>query len=189
MPIVGSFAGASARAYGLGAGVKLSITGFNSIASTLVGSGGASNIEFLAIPSTYTHLQLRILSFASTADTDVNIQFNTDTASNYAWHRFASLQTSVYADAGLTQSFGIVGRTGSGSDMFGVSICDIVDYKNTNKFKTTRGFFGRNSNGTGNVWFGSSLWRSTSAISSIKIYPASGTFSQYTRASLYGIEG
>jgi len=189
MPIVGSFAGASARAYGLGAGTRVSTTGFNSIASTLVGSGGASNVEFLAIPSTYTHLQLRILSFASTADVDVNIQYNSDTAANYAWHRFAGIQSSVYVDAGLNQNYGFIGRAGSGTNMFGVSVCDILDYKNTNKFKTTRALFGRNSNGTGQVWFGSSLWRSTSAITSIKVYPNAGTWSQYTRVSLYGIEG
>lgn len=188
MPLLGTFAGASSRAYGQRAG-RIAVTGFNSIASTLVGAGGASNVEFLAIPQTYKHLQIRILSFASTADTDIQIQFNSDTASNYAWHRFASLQSSVYADAGLTQSFGIIGRGGSGTNMFGIAICDILDYNNTNKLKTTRSVFGRNSNGTGNVWVGSSLWRSTNAITSIKVYPNAGTFSQNTRVSLYGIEG
>ena len=61
---------------------------FESIATTTVGSGGTSSIDFTSIPSTYQHLQLRIISRVSNADTGDNIflQFNGDTSSNYSWH-------------------------------------------------------------------------------------------------------
>ena len=59
MPIVGSFAGASARAYGLGAG-GVAIGDFESISTTVL-TGNQSTIDFTSIPQTFTHLQLRII--------------------------------------------------------------------------------------------------------------------------------
>ena len=56
-----------------------------SIATATVTSGGASTITFSSIPSTYTHLQIRILGrgASATATNVVNIWINGDTASTY----------------------------------------------------------------------------------------------------------
>jgi hypothetical protein len=41
----------------------------------------------------------------------------------------------------------------------------------------------------GEAFFMSSLWMSTSAITSIKLYPNTGNWAQYSHFALYGIKG
>jgi hypothetical protein len=77
---------------------------------------------------------------------------------------------------------------------FGVSIVDILDYANTNKYKTVRVLSGVDFNGTlagygGYVGPLSGNWRNTSAITSIKINAQTGNFTQYSQFALYGIKG
>jgi hypothetical protein len=46
------------------------------------------------------------------------------------------------------------------------------------------------SSPVGEIYFGSNLWLSTSAITSLVIVPRTGTnFVQYTQFALYGIKG
>jgi hypothetical protein len=65
-------------------------------------------------------------------------------------------------------------------------VMDILDYANTNKYKTTRALYSWDSNGSGYVEFNSNNWRSTSAITSIVLTPAN-SFAQYTNISIYGV--
>jgi hypothetical protein len=69
----------------------------------------------------------------------------------------------------------------------GVSITDILDYANTNKYKTTFVMAGRDENGLGYVWLNSAVWLNFSPITSITVSAANGSLSQYTSVALYGI--
>jgi hypothetical protein len=163
---------------------------YESIATVTVGSGGSATIEFTSIPATYTHLQLRGIVKCTTDDDDLGLRFNSDSGTNYGGHRIYGSGASATADSILTRSqWDYAGRTGSGTSNFGVSVIDILDYTNTNKYKTTRALFGRDSNGSGWAMFSSGLWRSTSAITSITFVPSGGNFAQYTQFALYGIKG
>ena len=68
-------------------------TSYESIATVTVGSGGSSSIDFTSIPSTYTHLQLRMTARCTAQSggnpTNVYLRFNSDSGSNYAWHQLA----------------------------------------------------------------------------------------------------
>lgn len=192
MPIVGSFAGASSRAYGLQAGLAIP-TGFNSISTLTVGASAQSTLEFTSIPQTYKHLQIRGIVRGSSIDA-FRVQFNSDTSTNYSFHYlFGARGGSSGSSNGTTQSYGIglwsMGMPSSAST-FAFCIYDILDYKDTNKFKTVRGFDGWDANGTGGIETLSYNWRSTSAITSIKLFPSTGgvTFQQYSTFALYGIE-
>jgi len=103
MPIVGSFAGASARSYGLGAGA-LALDGFYQIATTTLATTAAS-IEFTSIPQTYTHLQIRgIARFSgATASDNMRLTFNSDTSAVYANHLLLGTGASAVSgnDIGL----------------------------------------------------------------------------------------
>jgi hypothetical protein len=163
---------------------------YESIATVTVGSGGSATIEFTSIPATYTHLQLRGIVKCTTNDDDLGLRFNSDSATNYDGHRVYGSGSSASADSSITKSqWDFAGRTGSGTSNFGVSVIDILDYANTNKYKTTRALYGRDSNGSGWAMFSSGLWRSTSAITSITFVPSGGNFAQYTQFALYGIKG
>ena len=168
-----------------------------------VGSGGAANIEFTSIPSTYTHLQIRSIaqSDRGTYGIDsIQIQLNSDTSSNYATHWLYGDGSSASAGAITTNTYlrpgdGLIGTsTGNSSLVWGAAIIDFLDYKNTNKYKTVRALQGVDLNGTvasvgGRVGLGSGVWLSTNAVTSIKIYPQAGTkWNQYSSFALYGIK-
>ena len=71
-----------------------------------------------------------------------------------------------------------------------MSVLDILDYDNTTKAKTTRAFTGYDANGSGAVALMGGAWYNTSAITSISIFPQSGTaFTAGSIVTLYGILG
>lgn len=153
---------------------------FESIATATVGSGGATDVTFSSIPQTYTHLQIRgILNGGGT-----QIVVNGDTGANYRRHVLYGDGSS--AASATATNFSIA--TGSTSaNIFGGNIIDILDYTNTNKYKTFRNLAGVDANGSGEAILHSGLWLSTSAITSIKFQ--SGTIAQYSHLALYGIKG
>lgn len=168
------------------------LTDFYQIATTTVGSGGAADITFSNIPATYTHLQIRGIGRSTFADTDVNVyfQFNADTATNYSDHAIygtgASAASYGNANNNIPAMFRITGGN-STANRFGVGVADILDYRDTNKFKTTRSLSGHDQNGSGLVFLFSSNWRNTNAITSVKLFPAAGNFAQYSSFQLYGV--
>jgi hypothetical protein len=194
MGFLGTFAGASSRAYGLQAGGLLG--DFESIATITVTGATQADIEFTSIPQTYRHLQIRYIGRDNSATTDKNVelQFNSDTGSNYSQHGMYSNNTSTPGGFGnLNQTNILAGRvTGASStaNIFGCCVVDILDYTNTNKYKTTRTLTSNDQNGSGYVFFESGNWRSTSAITSIKLKPADGnSWVTNSTFALYGIKG
>jgi hypothetical protein len=165
---------------------------YESISTVTVGSGGASNIEFTSIPSTFTHLQIRFNGFYSGSGSSL-MQINSDTGSNYSYHYLGRAgSNTVVAGSGATQSNIFLGNTPQTQPSYPLShIIDILDYKNTNKYKTIRLLSGADTNGNGASWVGllSGSWQNTNAITSIKLYPSTGNLNQYTKATLYGIKG
>lgn len=164
-----------------------------------VGSAGASSITFSSIPSTYKHLQIRGIMRITTGTAgtnDLQIRFNSDSGSNYAYHALMGSGAAAQIGAASTQTIGTAGRAviprnSSGASIYGTIVTDILDYANTSKYKTLRGLGGMDNNSTnGYISLTSSLWQSTSAITSITLTDeGSGTFSQYSTFSLYGIKG
>jgi hypothetical protein len=163
------------------------------IGTTTVGAGGSATITFSSIPATYTHLQIRALCKSTIADSSVGSifgQFNSDTGSNYARH-YVNGSGSAAASSGsasITSMFFGTNINANVSNGFASNVIDILDYANTNKYKTTRSLSGADSNGAGFVQFMSGLWMNTAAITSITILPVSDSFAQYSSFALYGIK-
>lgn len=167
---------------------------FESIATVSVGSGGQSTVEFSSIPATYKHLQIRGIARsnrAAFASDPLLIQVNSDTATNYSWHYLVGDGSSASSAAGATQSsmtnYLIANNTVS--NVFGAFVIDVLDYANTNIYKTFRSLMGVDNNGSGFISLNSGNWRSTSAITSIKLTAQNGDLMQYSHFALYGIKG
>lgn len=199
MPLISTRANASARGYGMfGGAAALPLTGFVSIATTIVGTGGATEVNFTDIPQVYKHLQVRaILRSTRSANSD-GPQFrlgngSVDTGSNYALHFIKGDGDAASANSAASISalgLGDLPAANRTSGVFGAFVLDILDYQNTGKFKTTRALNAYDSNGAGDLRFISGLWQSTSAINTIKFYPEIGpNFAQYSSFALYGIQG
>jgi hypothetical protein len=197
MPILGSLASGSTKSFGFGSFLEL--TDFFQIATTTLGSS-QSTITFSSIPQDYTHLQLRLSTKTnrlSAGIDDMRIRLNGDTGSNYSIHGIYDY-SGLYAFGNASIDYLTVqgaSSTDTVANVLGVAIVDLLDYANTNKYKTVRVLAGTNNNVTsgtnlGLTAFNSGNWRNTAAVTSITLTPATGTsFVQYSSASLYGIKG
>ena len=168
---------------------------YESIATVLVGSGGASSISFTSIPSTYQHLQIRWIARASSNgfnDSALRLRMNTDTSSTY-WNHFLS-GNGASASAGNQSNTGYINAGATStvnalSNTFAAGVLDIFDYANTNKNKTIRHLDGFDFNGSGQLQFFSGSWSSTTAINALTLTSASSQFEQHSSFALYGIKG
>ena len=165
---------------------------YESIA-TATGTGASGTITFSSIPSTYKHLQIRILGRSTVASTGASFRFyaNNDTTNNYSLHRLSGsgVNAAAAGTASTTMELGRITGASAASGLMGVTIIDVQDYESTTRNKTFRSFSGRDINGGGEVWLLSGLWMSTSAINEINLATSSGNWSTDTTISLYGIKG
>jgi hypothetical protein len=165
---------------------RVAANSYDSISTVTVGAGGSSSITFSSIPSTYKHLQIRMRT-KTTNTLDINFRFNGDTGNNYTGH-------GIYGDGSSAASITPytsypTGYVGYSPSINGASIIDVLDYQSTNKNKTCKILHGNDNNGSGYAMFNSSMWMSTSVITSMTILVASGTFEQHSSFALYGIKG
>ena len=180
----------------LSGGVAATTVAYDSIATVTVGVLGAASVDFTSIPSTYTHLQIRGIArdARASAQDSMNIKYNNDSGNNYVqYHELYGDGATAAAYLGATpaafMSLDRIAGATAGASIFGAVVIDILDYTNTNKYKTQRWLGGSDQNGSGVVAFGSGLWMSTSAINQITLTGASANLSQYSSFALYGIKG
>lgn len=170
------------------------LNSFESIAGTVVvGAGGQATVVFSNIPQNYKHLQIRIMSKSISTNDALDMQFNSDTGNNYSYHDLfgdgSSTGASVSAPRATMPIAGL-GPPSTNTNMFGAAIVDILDYADTNKYKTVRSLSGVDLNGSGVVVLTSNNWRSTSAVSTISLFLRTvAGFGQYSSFALYGIRG
>jgi hypothetical protein len=156
-----------------------------------------STISFNSIPSTYKHLQLRMLTRSNQTGVGsewILAQFNSDsTSGNYSFHYMGGDGANPATGYSLSPTGARIGLHWSASNpsnVFHGNIVDILDYTNSNKTKTVTSLVGSDTNsGTYNeVFFLSNNWHSTSTISSITL-TSNWTFGAYSKFALYGIKG
>jgi hypothetical protein len=167
---------------------------FDSIATAT--PSGTGTVTFSSIPSIYKHLQIRAIYRYGSAITSGNLlmRYNSDSGTNYSTHYLEADGASVGAGAysSIAQNY-MVNTIGGNAlaNTFEASVIDILDYQNTNKYKTTRWLQGYDVNGAGGfLEFQSGLWQNTAAISTISFSNNGGwTFAAGTHFALYGMKG
>lgn len=153
-------------------------------------SYSSADIIFSNIPPSYTDLVAIIFGRSDDASAswrDTRIQINSDSGANYS-------RTSLWGNGSTAASprnsnefsfyVASISAGQSSSGTFGSGICHFNSYSNTNIFKTML-FSGSRGD---SVWRTVNLWRSTSAISSLRFFPNVGNFIAGTSISLYGIK-
>lgn len=161
-------------------------------------SSTQSSIEFTNIPQTYKHLQIRGIGRISATEADdiagLIVQYNNDTASNYANH-FIIAQGSAVSTLTQTSQTGLytgyLPTNNSTGGCYSATVIDILDYSNTNKNTTQRSLNGNETNNSINtnsrVSFISGLWMNTAAVTSIRISSNYTSLLQNTSFALYGV--
>lgn len=164
------------------------------ISHTEVGSGGNATITLSSIPSTYDDLWLVCSirnSDSGSNNYNLEVQFNSDTATNYSRTRLISRNgNTISTSRQQNGTFLDIGSlTPGNANWYATNTVYIPNYKNTsyNKQFIWDGYSPYNGAGEFlNVSAG--LWRNTAAINSIKIVNSSATtFTQYSTFTLYGI--
>ena len=146
----------------------------NTLAST------ATNLTFSSIAGTYTDLVL-IANFKSSATDGISVQFNGDTASNYSWTLLYGTGTAAGSARYTSQTGVTIGYTTASN--FNTTICQFQNYSNATTYKT---LLSKSSAADYEVDAIAGLWRSTAAITSIKIN-CTGTLQIGSTFTLYGI--
>jgi hypothetical protein len=163
---------------------------FELIASTIA-DGSSQSVTFASVPSTYKHLQLRIVANANLATRYNLVRVNGDT-SNYKSHTLYGNGSTVYSDvpgAGTGAFVGGYYDVPSTTNQFGVAIVDILDYAVTTKNKTFRSLSGAQS-ATNIIGLHSGVFLSTAAVTSVSVTcSGGGYYTNGSRFSLYGIKG
>ena len=153
-----------------------------------VGSGGAANIDFTSIPSTYTDLVIVGSLRSDGAVNTCKINFNNN-STNYSNKRLYGTGSSAASDSAATTFASISAITESSftANTFGSFYCYIPNYAgSTNKSSTQDGV--NETNATAAVqMIVASLWSDTAAINRVTLAPTSGNFVQYSTAYLYGV--
>jgi len=168
---------------------------FESIATSLP-DAGATSLTFSSIPTTYKHLQMRIVARRN-ADGALaaSLRFNGDSGNNYMSHTSLASGTSTSYDnfSSQPQMQGIYVQVGTrAANNYGPAIYDFIDYMNTNKLKTVVYWGGvaiYNSSSEGRIEFGGGTWNNTAAINEITVTFRGDALAANCRFELYGIKG
>jgi hypothetical protein len=157
-------------------------------------TGNQTTVTFSSIPSTYTHLQLRLMARNSLSQgaNYLRLRLNGGTGTSYSRHALLGNGSAASANAVANDTvigMGEIPAASATSGMFGVAVIDLLDYKDTNKNRTVRGLIGEDRNGSGSVYLASGAYYSTTAVSSLSLFCGDGgDFVQYSSFALYGIK-
>jgi len=178
MPILGILASSTVTAAG----------DYESIA-TATFTGSALSITFSSIPSTYAHLQIRGFARTAGGNDQIDLRFNGDTGNNYSFHGLSGDGATTSAEGYASQNrIYNVNSPVSNTDVYCVSVIDILDYANTNKNTTVRVLQGRDINGGGVLQFNSGGWYNTAAVTSITLAARVYNPTNISTFALYGIK-
>jgi hypothetical protein len=161
---------------------------FFKIASVTVGSGGAANMTFSSIPSTYTDLVIKISARDTRSGFGSNtiIGFNGST-SNFTFRRLIGDGSTAESDTAF--GLGVFNGNTSTSNTFANAEVYIPNYTSSNNKSYSVDSVSENNNTTAYQQLTAGLWSQTTAITSVNLYPASGeNWMQYSTATLYGIK-
>ncbi len=145
----------------------------------------ASSVEFTSISGSFTDLVLVYHLTSSTGAEDMWMRYNSDTGTNYS-------ATVLYGTGSAAGSYRTTGASNRalldfyaipGTSERAMGIVQIMSYANSNVFKTALSSPSRAGNGVDRVV---TLWRNTSAITTVTLFAGSGTITG--TVNLYGIK-
>jgi hypothetical protein len=162
---------------------------YEKVATTTLGSA-ASDVTFSSISGSYTDLVVIVNAGCSSSGDVMYMQFNSDTGSNYSNTMLFGSGTSTSSNRTSNDTFISLSQgAGIGTGASGWNcISNINNYSNATTRKTVLTRDGIAANG---LYLGTearvSLWRSTSAINSIRFYTSAGNIVTGSTFTLYGI--
>ena len=155
---------------------------YTPIATTTLGSA-QSSVTFSSFAG-YTDLYIVVNSTAA-GNQNILLRFNSDTGTNYSYTRMTG---AASASSGRESSIDAINLYNSSASLNGVmatTIVQVQNYANTTTFKTV---LSRSNGGANETNAQVSLYRSTSAITSLTFSIFTTNFSTGSTFTLYGIQ-
>lgn len=159
------------------------------IQTVTVGSGGATQIEFASVPSTYTDLLLVISARSGSAGDTLWMRFNSDESNACTTRWLVGDGSSVSSGNSGGNTFIRLGTITSNdtANAFNNFQVYIPNYASSAQKIVSADAVNENNSSTAYQRITAGLWPVTTAISNIKISNNGASISQYSTASLYGI--
>lgn len=161
---------------------------FIKIQTVTVGAGSATSVDFTSIPQTYK-------------DIFCVVSFRTSVSNSNTWVKFNGISTGytgkqIYGTGAITGSASLTNSdigplsndSGFTANVFSNSEFYISNYTSANNKSYSITSVSENNAATAYQNMMDGLWSNTAAITSISIVPSSGSFVQYSTATLYGIK-
>lgn len=167
---------------------------FTLIASSTVGAGGVSFIEFTSIPQTFTDLYYvaSTRDDATATEDQTILQYNGTTSGYTEKILYGNGATAGSANrsgnAGLQDLYSTA-ATATANTFSSVALY-IPNYTSSNNKSESFESVTENNTTTAYAMMGAGLWSNTAAITSIKVSPATAgkKFVQYSSFYLYGVK-
>jgi hypothetical protein len=152
------------------------------LANLTLGSAAAT-VTFSSISQSYRDLMLVATATISAGTGKVRFQINGDTASNYSTVYMSGSNYSVASSTSATTFIGS-GAISELTTNLGQTIFHALDFSATDKHKS---FLIRSNNSALGTIATMARWASTSAVTSVVVYPSTSTFAAGSSFMLYGV--
>lgn len=156
--------------------------------------GAVASFDITPIAGTYKHLRLVAQLRGDTAATTVGVRLrvNNDSGANYDDQFLAGINATASsggANGGTSSSLGDVPAASATAGLAGALTLEVPNYAgttfSTTFVSTTNGFNSQAAAGR-NVEVSSGVWRTTSAVTRLTIFPNAGNWVAGSRCTLYG---
>ena len=163
---------------------------YTPIATATVSGGSTSEVEFASISGSYTDLII-VGNLGAATNSYPGARFNSDTGSNYSVTNLSGDGSTALSNRGSSRSIADISyEVLVGSAINLNFIAQIMNYSNSTTYKTMLSRTNNAGTGTSATVV---LWRSTNAITNIKLYSATTNganlynFAAGSTFTLYGI--
>lgn len=154
---------------------------YTALATTTL-SGSASSVTFGSISGSYRDL-IVVANIDNSTNTELFIEFNGDSSTSYYSTRMQGNGTTFGYNNHTGPAMRLVGNGDIMTDFSFVAVIQLNDYSATDKHKPVLS----RTNSSNGVDACLGRWANTSAITSIRLIPNSGTFEASSTFSLFGI--
>lgn len=158
------------------------------IASSTVGAGGASSIDFTSIPSTYTDLAVKLSLRINDTQLNYGVMRINGATTNFTYRSLEGSGSAAASYNGSVSNYGIPEISSYTANTFSSHDIYIPNYAgSTNKSFSVDAVTENNATAAYSDLV-AGLWSQTTAINQLTFYAPTGSFVQYSTAYLYGIK-
>jgi len=157
------------------------------IATVTVGAGGAASIDFTSIPATATDIMLvySLRTTQATVSTSISLTLN-GSSTGFTMRGLYGTGSSTASFTGTTYAGESDGANAT-ANTFSNNSLYIPNYAGSTNKSYSIDSVTESNTGTVIQMLDAGLWSNTAAINAISLVAASGTFVQYSTATLYGV--